>query len=615
MNLDFNNICRLCLKLTKASVDLFPKNGVRDLSKEEADKIIEKIEYCYSIQIQPGDELPTKICHKCIHIVTLFYISKQNTSQSDQFLKNSLLLKRLAERDGCQDLESNDKTISENESNNGYTSGSSVQIIGEIPSTSTQEIDKKDFINLPSPEPSGSHKLINKSGKSSFNDEGSSARMSDTVKNSEASFSQSNKKVLVKPNVDDENMVEISKKSKSSKLSRKAIQRRARKLLRRKNNIIVSTVKDNEDDVLTSQSDSRENPDINNWKISEPLGNEIKISDKSYPNEGDHKDNTAINCKSNEISHDLNSNALDSTSNICPNPFALVKNAKIKSESQNGKTKVLVKSSKNKEDKLKDYYEKLLNTDKSLKVKYCRLTFQKSELRKEMAIEKKKTHDVNMKIYNLVRAAVNVASAVSEMSNFNDKEKMERVFDRLIRGDGEFENFVKGQQKPVTSEIGDENKNDENNKNNKRVDIKTKPSGNNLPGNFHEKLTANWNDLQAELSEKDKNSDNVLDKSESESSKDKSKIQKTAKKRPPEEVKVIGTDIDLQNILSPDVKRKRVSKEQSDQKTTSPSSEIKSEPESEDDEIMKAKKKRTVGEKAGFKKKLLKLTKNKLKQK
>lgn len=51
MNFDFNNICRLCLKLTEETINLFPKNGVRDLSKEETDKIIEKIEYCYSVQV------------------------------------------------------------------------------------------------------------------------------------------------------------------------------------------------------------------------------------------------------------------------------------------------------------------------------------------------------------------------------------------------------------------------------------------------------------------------------------------------------------------------------------------------------------------------------------
>lgn len=51
MNLDFKLICRICLKPSKGSIDLFPKNGVRDLSKEETEKIIEKFDKCYNIRV------------------------------------------------------------------------------------------------------------------------------------------------------------------------------------------------------------------------------------------------------------------------------------------------------------------------------------------------------------------------------------------------------------------------------------------------------------------------------------------------------------------------------------------------------------------------------------
>lgn len=44
-------------------------------------------------QIQPDDVLPTKICHQCIQIVSLFFTSQRNAKQCDLVLKNYLLLR------------------------------------------------------------------------------------------------------------------------------------------------------------------------------------------------------------------------------------------------------------------------------------------------------------------------------------------------------------------------------------------------------------------------------------------------------------------------------------------------------------------------------------------
>lgn len=176
-------------------------------------------------------------------------------------------------------------------------------------------------------------------------------------------------------------------------------------------------------------------------------------SNKSYLKLKRSDSNVSINknCTNNQISHKVHSNTKIKNSNRTDKSMPSVtksekKLKKVKKSSKDKKKKLLKSPEKEKKDKLKEYYEKLLTIDNSLKVEYCRVTSQKSKLNKESAAEKKLTHELNHKIYSLVRVTVNIVNAISGMKTCNEKEKMEKVFDRLISCDGKFENFAKQKQ-------------------------------------------------------------------------------------------------------------------------------------------------------------------------
>lgn len=81
--METDKICRTCLKNGVKLRSIFSKN------KKQC-KYADMLDFCVSLKVTEGDNLPQEICNKCVYNLSAFYQFRVACLKSNEILQNSL---------------------------------------------------------------------------------------------------------------------------------------------------------------------------------------------------------------------------------------------------------------------------------------------------------------------------------------------------------------------------------------------------------------------------------------------------------------------------------------------------------------------------------------------